>query len=86
VIPHPWRTNNGKEQLGALGLQKGELLKQFPALPLRFLPTPLGIGHFIKQALRVLLGHLSSLARLRTLTLEKGDPSNKALYLLTSRD
>jgi hypothetical protein len=27
VMPHPWGTNNGMAKLGALGLQKGELLK-----------------------------------------------------------
>jgi hypothetical protein len=38
VIPHAWRTDNGKAQLRAPGLQKGELVKQ----AMRIL-----LGHFL---------------------------------------
>jgi hypothetical protein len=56
-----------------------------PELPLKLLLPPLGTSRFIEQALEVLLDHLSSPVCLRKLTLEKGDPSSKALYLLTSK-
>jgi hypothetical protein len=69
----------------SLGLQKGELLNLFSELPLGLLLSPLSIGRGIEQTPRVLLDHLFSLVCLRKLTLKRGDPPNKALYLLTSR-
>jgi hypothetical protein len=35
VMPRPWGTDDGMAQLGAPGLQKGELLKLLSVLPLR---------------------------------------------------
>jgi hypothetical protein len=61
------------------------LLELLPTLPLGLLPPPLGISHHVRQARGVHLGHLSSLARLRKLTLEKGNLLNKAFCLLTRR-
>jgi hypothetical protein len=61
------------------------LLELLPTLPLGLLPPPLGISHRVRQARRVHLGHLSSLARLCKLTLEKGNLQNKAFCLLTRR-
>jgi hypothetical protein len=54
-------------------------------LVIRLLLPPLGIDRCIRQAMGVLLGHLSSLTRLHKLTLEKDDLLNKALCILTSR-
>jgi hypothetical protein len=85
VIPHLCRTKNGKAQLRALGLQKGELLELLLVLPLRLLLPPLGISHRIGQAMRVLLGHLLIPTCLRKLTLKKGNLSNKAFYLVVSK-
>jgi hypothetical protein len=85
VSPHPWRTDNGKPQLRASGLQKGELLELLPALPLGLLPPLLGISRRILQATGVLLGHLSRPAHLHKLTLKKGDLLDKAFCLLMSR-
>jgi hypothetical protein len=39
----------------------------------------------VRQSLRVLLGHISSLAHLRKITLDKGHPSSKVLGLPMSR-
>jgi hypothetical protein len=61
-----------------------EILKLFPALPLGLLLPSLDIGRSIEQAPGVVIGHLMSLACLRKLALKKGDPVNKALYLLLS--
>jgi hypothetical protein len=66
-------------------LQKGKLLDPFPALPLGLLLSLLGIGRYFEQAPGVLLSHLLSLARLRKLALEKGNPSSEALCLPVSR-
>jgi hypothetical protein len=55
VIPYLWVTNNGMAQLKPPGLQKGELLKLLPALPLRYLPQTLGIGGRVRQAAGILL-------------------------------
>jgi hypothetical protein len=85
VIPHPWRTENGKAQLRTPGLQKGKLLKLLLALPLGFLPPPLGLSRSISQEAGVLLGHLSILTSLCKLTLEKGDFLSEALCILASR-
>jgi hypothetical protein len=85
VTSHPRRTDYGKTQFGASGLQKGELLNLFPALPLGFLQPLLGVGRHVKQALGVLPGRISSLACLRKLTLEKGNPLREVLRLSTSR-
>jgi hypothetical protein len=41
VMPHLWGTNDGVAQLRASCLQKGELLKLLPALPLRCLLGPM---------------------------------------------
>jgi hypothetical protein len=65
--------------------KKLELLKQLSTLPLGHLPSVLGISRYIRQATGVLLSHLSSLAHLRKLTLEKSDLSDKAFCLLSSR-
>jgi hypothetical protein len=54
-------------------------------LVIRLLLPPLGIDRCIRQAMGVLLGHLSSFTRLHKLTLEKDDLLNKALCILTSR-
>jgi hypothetical protein len=48
------------------------------------LPT-LGVGHRIGQAIGFLLGHLSSPAHLRELTLKEGDLLDKAFCTSTSR-
>jgi hypothetical protein len=58
VIPHPWGTNNGKAQFGASDLQKGELLKLLPTLPIRHLSLTFSIGRRIRQAVGILLGQL----------------------------
>jgi hypothetical protein len=83
--PHPWRTDNGKAQPGAPGLQKGELLKLLLALPLKLLSPQLSIDYSVEQATGVVLGHLSSPTRFHELTLEKGDLLSKALGILMSR-
>jgi hypothetical protein len=85
VSSHPQRTDYGKAQFGAPGLQKGELLNLLPALPLRLLQLLLGVGHCIRQALGVLLGRISGLARLRLVSLEKGNPQSEVLYFPMSR-
>jgi hypothetical protein len=85
VIPHPWRTDNGKTQLRALGVQTGELLKVLSVPLLEHLPSALSIDCHIKQAMEFLLGHLLSPMHLHKLTLEEGDVSNKAFYIYTSR-
>jgi hypothetical protein len=54
-------------------------------LPLELLPLSLGIDRCIGKATGFLLTHLSILGHLRKLTLETGDLSSKALYILTSR-
>jgi hypothetical protein len=54
-------------------------------LPLGLPSPPLGIGRYVAQATGILLSHLSSLAHLHKLTLEKGNLLNKALYILASR-
>jgi hypothetical protein len=53
--------------------------------PHKLLPLPLSIGRYVEQALGDLIGCLSSLACLRKLTLKKGNPSSKILYLPTGR-
>jgi hypothetical protein len=63
----------------------GKLLDPFMTLPPGLLPSLLGIGHYIRQAPKVLLGHLSSLAHLRKLALEKGNSLSEALSLPVSR-
>jgi hypothetical protein len=70
-------------QLGALGLQKGELLKLLSMFPLRHLPLMLSIGCRIRQATRILLGQLPVPALLRKLAL-KEDLSDKTLCILMS--
>jgi hypothetical protein len=45
VAPHPQRIHYGLAQLRTPGLQEGKLLDPFLALPLRFLPSPLSVGH-----------------------------------------
>jgi hypothetical protein len=85
VIPHPLRTDNGKTQLGAPGLQKGELLKVLPAPLLRHLPLMLIISRHIIQATRFLLGHLSNPVRIHKLILEEGYLLEKAFCIFTSR-
>jgi hypothetical protein len=76
VIPHPWGINNGMAQLGALGLQKGQLLKLLPMLD---------ISCHVKQATGIRLGQLSGLVLLRKLALKEGDLSNKAFCILASK-
>jgi hypothetical protein len=85
VIPHPWWANNGKAQLRALGLQKGELLKLLLALPFGHHQPPRNISHHVGQATKILLGHLSGSACLRKLTLEEGNLSDKALCVFICR-
>jgi hypothetical protein len=60
VISHSWRTDNGKTQLRAPSLQKGELLKLLPVLPLGHVVSLLGISRCIGQAMGILLDHLPS--------------------------
>jgi hypothetical protein len=85
VTPHPWRTDYSLSQLRTLGLQKGKLLDPFLALPLELLLAPLNVGRYVRQAMRVRLGHLLSLARLYELTLEKDNPPSKHLGLPAGR-
>ncbi len=85
VMPRPWGSDNGVAQLRAPGLQKGELLKLLPTLPLRRLPSMLGIGRHVRQAMGILLGQLSGPTLLRTLALKEGDLPDKALYVFMSR-
>jgi hypothetical protein len=79
VISHPRRTDYGKAQLIVLGLQKDDFLKLFPELLLGLLLSLLGTDRCVGQASGLLLSHLSSLVCLCKITLEKGDPPNKAL-------
>jgi hypothetical protein len=72
-------------QFKAPGLQKGELLNLFLALPLRLLQLSLGINHCVRQAPGVLLGRISILVCLRKLALEKGSPLSEVLFLPMSR-
>jgi hypothetical protein len=64
LIPHPWRTDNGKAQLRAPGMKKGGLLKLLLMRPLGLLPLLLGIGCKAEQTmsnlLRKALGILAS--------------------------
>jgi hypothetical protein len=78
MIPHSWGPKNGVAQLGVLGLQKGELLKLLPTLPLIHLPPMLGIDRRFRQATEILLSHLSGLVFLRKLSLKLGDLPDKA--------
>jgi hypothetical protein len=66
-------------------LQKGELLKLIPTLPLRRLPSMLGIGRHVRQAMGILLGQLSGPTLLRTLALKEGDLSDKGFCILMSK-
>jgi hypothetical protein len=61
-------------QLGALGLQKGELLNLLPVLPLRHLPPMFGISHRVRQAAGILL-----------IQLKEGDLPDMAFCILVSR-
>jgi hypothetical protein len=56
-----------------------------PTLLLGHLPSTLSIGRGIRQATGFLLGHLSSSAHHRKLTLKEGDLLNKAFCILMSR-
>jgi hypothetical protein len=85
VIPHPWQANNSKIQLRALGLQKGELLKLLPVLPLGHHQPPHTISYHVGQATELPLGHLSGSSHLRKFTLKEGDLPDKALYVLMSK-
>jgi hypothetical protein len=78
-------TNNGMAQLKASGLQKGELLKLLPALPLRYLPPTLDIGGRGIQTVGILLFKLSSSALLHKLALNKHDLLDKSFGILMSR-
>jgi hypothetical protein len=62
-----------------------KLLKMLMALPLKRIQPTLSSGHCFRQAMGILLGHLSSLARLRKLALKEGDLSNKAFSIFMSR-
>jgi hypothetical protein len=66
--------DNGKAQLGALGLQEGELLKLLMLLSLGLLPLPIGINRCIRQVMASLLGHLVSPAHLRN------SPSRRVIF------
>jgi hypothetical protein len=68
-----------------MGLQKGELIKLLPALPLRHHQPSHTISLRVRQTAEFLLGHISGSSRHRELTLEEGDLQNKALCILMSK-
>jgi hypothetical protein len=70
VLPHLWRANNGETQLGAPGLQKGELLELLPVLPLERHQLSRTVSRRVRQATELPLGHLLGLACLCKPTLE----------------
>jgi hypothetical protein len=55
------------------------------ALPLRHLPPMPGIGRRFRQAVEILLGHLSSPVLFHKLILKKGDLPDKPFGILMSR-
>jgi hypothetical protein len=68
-----------------LGLQKGELHKLLPTLPLRHLPLTLDIGRRVRQAAGILLNQFLGPRLLRKPALKEGDLSDKAFGILASK-
>jgi hypothetical protein len=56
-----------------------------PTLSLRHLPPMLGIGHRVRQAVEILLGHFLGSVLLRKLALKEGELLDKAFGILAGR-
>jgi hypothetical protein len=69
VAPHRQGVHYGQAQLRTLGLQKGQLLDQILALPLRIFLPLIGVGCSVERALEVCLDHVPSQARIHEPTL-----------------
>jgi hypothetical protein len=69
VTHHLQRTDFGRSWLGTPSLQKRKLLNPLLALPLSFIPPPVGVGYHTKQILEAHLSYISSLSCNHELTL-----------------
>jgi hypothetical protein len=81
VIPHPGRTDDGEAQLGALGLQEGELLKCSRCSSLDTSHRCSAATTTSDKPTGILLNHHPSPACLRKLTLKEGNLLNKVFNI-----